>query len=123
MKSILSCVSTMFVVCLLATTSGAQGLDRQLVSERPADESSSWYGDSTAPGQMTPRMIIQQKAQMRAYQRIARMESLKWYGFSASRPLSNATPFAGTPAPRYEMPGGRPFSWHPYRGTSVVIVR
>lgn len=115
--------ATAFVcVCSLGSLSLAQ--HDMLESSKPkATEDSSWYGAPTTPQQLTPRMIIQQKAQMRAYQRMARMESLKWYGFSASRPLSNATPFAGVPAPRYEMPGGRPFSWYPYQGPSVVIVR
>jgi hypothetical protein len=117
----------LFIVCSCAATTSAQGFERQIVAEEPAsDESSSWYAETTPTTpttQPTPRMIIQQKAQMRAHQRIARIESMKWYGFSAARPMANATPFSGVPAPRYEMPGGRPFSWHPYRGTSVVIVR
>ncbi len=112
------------IVFACAVMASGQGIEKQLLDEETSnEESSSWYGESSSPVQMTPRMIIQQKVQMRAHQRIARMESLKWYGFSAARPLSSATPFAGVPSPRYEMPGGRPFAWYPYRGTSVVIVR
>ena len=87
----------------------------------PAAQEDDWYQTrGTAP---TSRMIIQQKAQAKAYQRMARMESMKWYGMSASRPLASTTPFMGVPSPRWQMPGGRPFAWAPHRGTIVYIVR
>ncbi len=110
------------LICSLASVAAAQDVSLQTETEKLAEDS-SWYGEPTSPVHVTPRMIIQQKAQLRAQQRIARMESLKWYGFSASRPLYNATPFTGIPSPRYEMPGGRPFAWYPYSGASVIIVR
>lgn len=116
--------STFIFLGAMATVASAQNYERPSVAEQPgAEQSSDWYGESTAMQPMTPRMIIQQKAQMRAHQRMARMESMKWYGFSAARPLASATPFLGVPSPRYEMPGGRPFAWYPYSGTNVVIVR
>lgn len=122
MISTLSRTFLFLLVCSMGVVASAQTGGRALIDEKPpAEESSSWYGESS-PQQLTPRMIIQQKAQMRAYQRMARIESMKWYGMSASRPLSNAVPFSGVPSPRYEMPGGRPFSWYPAR-TNVVIVR
>ncbi|QDU56287.1 hypothetical protein [Aeoliella mucimassa] len=104
-----------------ASLASAQNNPLDMMSEEsPSD--SSWHSETTPEPELTPRMIIQQKAQARAYQRIARIESMKWYGMSASRPLSNATPFAGVPSPRWEMPGGRPFSWYPSR-SSVILVR
>ena len=118
---LLRAIALLFI-CPFATLATAQGADQEVVAEQSVEQESSWYGESI-PVQMTPRMIIQQKAQVRAQQRMARMESLKWYGFSAARPLANVTPFMGVPSPRYEMPGGSPFSWYPYRGTTVVYIR
>lgn len=96
----------------------------QDVPQSPASPTNedSWYGGPAAV-QLTPRMIIHQKAQARAYQRIARLESMKWYGMSAARPRYSATPFMGTPTPRWEMPGGRPSAWTPYQGPQIYILR
>ncbi|WP_425398111.1 hypothetical protein [Aeoliella sp.] len=113
----------LLIVSLAAVPAAAQQFGNEVAAETEVtEESSSWYGE-TSPQAITPRMIIQQKAQMRAYQRMARMESMKWYGMSASRPLANAVPFSGVPSPRYQMPGGRPFAWYPYPSSTVVITR
>lgn len=107
-------------LALLSSKAPAQNGGRESLTEPPTAESDSWYGESTPQPAVTPRMIIQQKAQMRAYQRMARMESMKWYGMNASRPVSNATPFSGVPSPRWEMPGARSFSWYPPRTVRVI---
>lgn len=60
-----------------------------------------------------PRQIVQEKAQARAYQRQARLASMSWYGMSNSRPQAATTPFTSRYSPTWEMPGGRPYSWHP----------
>lgn len=115
-------IALLTALVLLTSTNDAKAQD--VDAPRAGDatpDGESWYESSTQ--QPTPRMIIQQKAQVRAYQRMARIESMKWYGMSASRPLASTTPFMGIPSPRWQMPGGRPFAWTPYRGTSVYIVR
>lgn len=98
------------------------GLPAQ-AQDNNAAEDSSWYSDDTAPVKLTPQMIIQQKAQARAYQRMARMESMKWYGMSAARPQASTTPFMGIPSPRWQSSPGTPFGWTPRRATNVYIVR
>jgi len=99
-----------------------QQADDHPLSEAAKGDEGSWYAAPSVV-QMTPRMIIQEKAQTRAYQRIARIESMKWYGMSASRPTTSSTPLMGIPSPRWQMPGGRPFAWTPSRGPSVMVVR
>jgi hypothetical protein len=108
------------LVTLAASSVMAQTPNKPLPTDEPAADTSSWYGES-AP-QITPQMIIQQKAQMRAYQRMARMESMAWYGMSAARPTANSTPFMGIPSPRWQMPGGNPFGWVPPQ-QEVIVVR
>lgn len=108
------------LVSLAASSAIAQESNRPLINDEPAVDTSSWYGESTP--QVTPRMIIQQKAQARAYQRMARMESMAWYGMSAARPTANSTPFMGIPSPRWQMPGGNPFGWVPPQ-QEVILVR
>jgi len=103
------------ITCAAFTTAQAQDKD--------AAQDSSWYSDEPTTVQVTPRMIIQQKAQARAYQRMARIESMKWYGMSASRPQASTTPFMGIPSPRWQSSPGTPFAWTPRRATNVYIVR
>lgn len=62
--------------------------------------------------------MVHEKAQSNAYQRRARLASMSWYGMSNSRPQAAATPFTSRYSPVWEMPGGKPYSWHPtYRWT------
>lgn len=69
----------------------------------------------------TPSEIVQQKAQIRAQQRMDRMASSAWYGISNSRPTGGQTPFMSRYAPMWEMPGGRPFAWYPYSRPGYVM--
>ncbi len=73
----------------------------------------SWAREQRINAKQDARTIVQQKAQARAEQRQDRMESLAWYGMSASRPTGAATPFTSRSSPMWEMPGGKPLSWYP----------
>lgn len=120
-RQVLAILTLLVFASVCAESRGQGGAIDDRLDPQDAAERDRWYQQTAvAP---TPQMIIQQKAQVRAYQRIARIESMKWYGMSAARPRSSATPFTGIPTPRWEMPGGRPSAWTPYRGTQVYIVR
>ncbi|HVT27594.1 MAG TPA: hypothetical protein VHE81_06200 [Lacipirellulaceae bacterium] len=73
----------------------------------------SWLRQQRINNKQDARTIIQQKAQARAQQRQDRMESMAWYGMSASRPTGAPTPFTSRSSPMWEMPGGQPLSWYP----------
>ncbi|NOY30074.1 MAG: hypothetical protein GXP28_07795 [Planctomycetes bacterium] len=93
---------------------------------KPAEEAdgvqADWYYGSEA--KQVPKMsIAQQKSQKRAEQRMARLEAMRWYGFSASRPTASGMPFTSSYSPSWTRPGGRPFSWHSGSGPGVVISR
>jgi hypothetical protein len=87
----------------------AQELDEVAAA---ADERDSNYYPQPAY-RPNPRAIIHEKAQVRAYQRQARLASMNWYGMSNSRPMAATTPFTSRYSPVWEMPGGRPYSWYP----------
>ncbi len=79
----------------------------------------SWYREqSPKPDTLA---IVQQKAQVRAQQRMDRMASMAWYGMSNSRPQGSTTPFMGRYGPVWEMPGGKPYSWYPYVRPGYVM--
>jgi hypothetical protein len=73
-------------------------------------DASSYYPAPTPRPE--PRAIIHAKAQARAYERQSRLASMSWYGMSNSRPIATTTPFTSRYSPLWEMPGGRPYSWH-----------
>lgn len=92
-------------------------------AEASADQTESWSYDQGYPAKPDPKAIIQQKAQIRAAQRMSRMASMQWYGMSNARPTASATPFMGMYSPAWQMPGGRPFAWYHSQSSPVIIVR
>jgi hypothetical protein len=91
--------------------------DNKTVGEEPHEQ--SWYREQSTKSDT--RAIVQQKAQIRAQQRMDRMASLQWYGMSNSRPMGAPTPFTSRYSPLWEMPGGKPFSWYPYTRPGYVL--
>lgn len=87
-------------------------------AEEPKEQ--SWYREQT-PAKPDSKAIVQQKAQIRAQQRMDRLASLNWYGMSNSRPQASGTPFTGRYSPTWEMPGGRPYAWYPYVRPGYVM--
>jgi len=78
-----------------------------------------WYYGPTSPE--APKTLGRQKAELRAQQRLARMESMRWYGFSASRPTATGIPFTSMYSPAWTRPGGRPFAWYTSQRPVVVV--
>ena len=114
-------LSALPLTLLTLSASIAWGQDIVESAPRPAvEQENNWYSGASA--QQTSRMIILEKAQMRAHQRIARIESMKWYGYSAARPRTASTPFTGSYGAHWRSPGLRPYGWVPSR-THVIIYR
>lgn len=105
---------------MAATTCLAAGnfTNTAAAEEKPPEQ--SWLREQQS-GKPTPTEIVQQKAQIRAQQRMDRMAAMSWYGISNSRPTGGTTPFMGRYAPMWEMPGGQPFAWYPYSRPGYVM--
>jgi hypothetical protein len=80
----------------------------------------SWYREQSST-KADSLAIVQQKAAIRAEQRMSRLASLQWYGMSNSRPQGAPTPFTSRYSPTWEMPGGKPYSWYPYARPGYVM--
>jgi PhoPQ-activated pathogenicity-related protein len=106
----------------LAVCSGTCLAAGNLMSATTAEEQQeqSWYREqaSTNPDVTA---IVQQKAAIRAEQRMSRMASMQWYGMSNSRPQGAVTPFTSRYSPVWEMPGGKPYSWYPQARPGYVM--
>jgi hypothetical protein len=78
-------------------------------SEQPAAaHGPDWYYGATTPTVET-RPIAVQKAQLRAKQRMARLEALRRHGLSPNRPPSVAVPFTSVHTLSWMRNGRSPF--------------
>jgi len=86
---------------------------------RPAGaQAQDWYyGPSTPTAETQP--IAVQKAQLRAKQRMARLEALRRYGLSPNRPPAVAVPFTSVQTLSWMRNGKSPFIHYPSDQTRV----
>jgi hypothetical protein len=81
-----------------------------------SDHSQWYYGSEEKP----KKSIAQQKAELRAEQRMDRLASSRWYGFTPGRPTATGMTFTTMYSPAWTRPGGQPFAW--YTGYQQPIV-
>ena len=98
----------------------------EVTSTVEVERDQTWYRRQDESYRTDTRAIIQQKAQVRAAQRTARIASMNWYGMSNSRPTAAPTPFMTLYSPVWQQPGGRPFAWEPAlvadeRGVRAIV--
>ena len=102
--------------------SGARGHAQEapaVPAEPRAAGDDDWYYRSPPP-KAEKRSLAQEKAILRGQQRMARLEAMRWYGFSNSRPTATAIPFTSMYSPAWQMPGGRPFAW--YTSSRPIVI-
>lgn len=58
-----------------------------------------------------PQVVIRRKAEKKADQRRQRLASMKWYGYSQSRPSASPTPSMGVYSPMWIGNGADPYQW------------
>ncbi|HEY4232352.1 MAG TPA: hypothetical protein VGM76_02920 [Lacipirellulaceae bacterium] len=79
-------------------------------SRNDADE--SWTYQPPTSSVTTARAIVQQKAEIRAQQRMDRLAAQSWYGVSLSRPTLTGTPFTMPRASWWDRPNQLPNAWY-----------
>ena len=98
---------------LAAITPGATALGQEFdetETETTTTARESWYPAPVRRAE--PPTIAQEKAMQRGAQRMARLDAMRWYGMSGSRPTASGMPFTTMYAPAWQQPGGRPFAWY-----------
>lgn len=65
-----------------------------------------WFYDQAMRQYKDPQMAVRAKADFRAEQRQRRLESMKWFGLSNSRPRASSDPFHGDYSPGWVGPCG-----------------
>jgi len=58
-----------------------------------------------------PALSVRRKAEFKADQRMARMTTAKWYGYSNSRPEASSIPFMGDYSPGWTGNGLSRYQW------------
>ncbi len=72
-----------------------------------------WFYDQAMRQYKDPKAVVRANAEYRNEQRMRRIESLKWFGLSNSRPVVSSDPFNGDYAPRWvSNPGYYPYRWN-----------
>lgn len=67
------------------------------------------------------REAIQRRAEFKAAQRAKRIETMKWFGYSNSRPSASSVPFMGTYSPTWVGNGSIPSHWSGVNGWSTSV--
>jgi hypothetical protein len=80
-----------------------------------------WFYEQERLRYEDPQTVVRQKAEMKAAQRQARLASMKWFGFSNSRPQASIDPYAGPYSPRWTSNGYIPSEWVGVGGSTVVF--
>ena len=71
-----------------------------------------WFYEQSLRQYKDPKMAVRAKAEVYAHQRLRRLESMKWFGFSNSRPRASSDPFSGDYSPGWVAnPGYYPARW------------
>ncbi|MEN6458846.1 MAG: hypothetical protein ABFC63_07940 [Thermoguttaceae bacterium] len=72
-----------------------------------------WFYDQAARQYRDPKMAVRAKAEYRNEQRMRRLESMRWFGMSNSRPQTSIDPYHGDYSPRWVAnPGYYPWRWN-----------
>jgi hypothetical protein len=106
------------VALTLAGLSTASALEATPKAPKAEAGSEQWYRTEAAPKEMK---LSRQRAIQRGDQRSARLEAMRWYGYSNSRPVATGIPYTAMYSPAWQQPGGRPFAWHANTRPIVII--
>jgi hypothetical protein len=72
-----------------------------------------WFYDQAMREYKDPQMAVRAKADFRTHSRQRRLESMKWFGFSNSRPRASSDPFHNDYSPGWvSNPGVYPSRWN-----------
>jgi hypothetical protein len=72
-----------------------------------------WFYDQAMRQYKDPKMVVRANAEFCTEQRMRRLESLKWFGLSNSRPRASSDPFHNDYSPGWvSNPGYYPSRWN-----------
>jgi hypothetical protein len=88
-----------------------QGTGEQPVLTPETVTPDMWYYSQEMRRHDDSRQAVRRKAEFVAQQRTLRIESMKWFGMSNSRPLASTTPFMDEYSPSWIGNSSHPYQW------------
>ena len=83
-----------------------------------------WFYDQAMRQYKDPKMAVRAKAEYCTQQRMRRLESMKWFGFSNSRPTASSDPYHGDYSPQLDRESGLlPLALERRRPNVVLLLR
>ena len=70
-----------------------------------------WFYEQERIRNEDPKTVVRRNAEYRYAQMQRRIESMKWYGMSASRPIASPNPWYDTYSPYWTGNSAQPFEW------------
>jgi hypothetical protein len=98
-----------------------QGTGEQPVLTPETVTPDMWYYSQEMRRHDDPRQAVRRKAEFVAQQRTLRIESMKWFGMSNSRPLASTTPFMDEYSPSWIGNSSHPYQWVGVGSRSAAI--
>jgi hypothetical protein len=93
--------------------SGGTGVDSSISSSELKVTPEMWFYEQNMRMYKDPKMAVRANAEYRSVQRQHRIASMKWFGFSNSRPRASSDPFHGDYSPSWvSNPGYYPSRWN-----------
>jgi hypothetical protein len=96
---------------------GVQGTDDAEVTLTPE----MWYYKQQMERYDNPKAAVRRNAEFRAQHRMARLEVMKWYGFSNARPTASPTPFTSMYSPAWQSNWHRPYAWYTSGRPTIIV--
>jgi hypothetical protein len=82
-----------------------------------------WFFEQSRRDHQNPRTAVRAKAEYRAEQRMRRIASRQWFGYSNMRPQAVTTPtHTTTGSPQWGSNSVDPYRWSGVGQTSVVVL-
>lgn len=80
-----------------------------------------WFYEQERIRHDDPKAAVRRNAEYRAAQRQSRIESMKWFGMSNSRPMASGTPHMGTYSPYWSSTNHDPYRWTMGQQPTIVL--
>lgn len=108
-------LKTFVLTCLVISATGLLDVQQSAAEPRAKDSARNdanqdWYYSSETP--VETKSILQQKAEAKAQQRIARLETYRWLGYSPNRPPATAIPFTSSNSLEWKKAERNQYNWH-----------
>jgi hypothetical protein len=95
------------------TTTAGLGLDSAISSGDLRVTPEMWFYDQALRQYKDPKMAVRARAEYRTEQRTRRLESMRWFGMSNSRPRACSDPIHSDYSPSWTSnPGYYPWRWN-----------